>query len=189
MSSLAIRFQGTEAQFRQFEHQCRVTELMLARTLCDRFHISTTQENLEMVASWMASARSMGIGNHLTSGIKMELVDENALPELPGLGAIRRERVRQIYHLGHSLNNDDAYTQGQMVSGAATYLEAARIQEMFGDDPDAEQQAAIRTQLDDVIDKNWPWEESRPNLEAGPVSNLVKAAAMIAAELDRRDRF
>lgn len=189
MSTLAIRFQGTENQFRQFEHQCRVTELMLARTLCDRFRISTTQENLEMVAGWMASARSMGIGNHLTSGIKMEVVDGDALPELPGIEAIRSERVRQIYHLGRTQNHDDAYTQGELVAGAATYLEAARIQEMFGDDPDAEQQAAIQTQIDDVIDKNWPWEESRPNLDAGPISNLVKAAAMIAAELDRRDQF
>lgn len=188
MSTLAIRFQGTEAQFRQFEHQCRVTEMMFARTLCDRFFISRTQENLEMVAGWMASARSMGIANHLTSGIKMEVVDE-ALPELPGLGAIRRERLRQIYHLGHTPNHDAAYTQGQLVSGAATYLEAARIQEMFGDDPDDEQKAAIAAQLDEVVEKNWPWEECSPNLSSGSLDNLVKAGAMIAAELDRREQF
>lgn len=189
MSSLAIRFQGTEAQFRQFEHQCRVTELMLARTLCDRFRIFTTQENLEMVAGWMASARSMGIGNYLTSGIKMEVVDEGALPELPGLEEIRRERVRQICHLGRTQDHDAAYTQGELVAGAATYLEAARLQKMFGDDPDAEQQAAIQAELEAVVEKNWPWEESRPNLSAGPLTNLVKAGAMIAAELDRRERF
>lgn len=77
--TISFRIQGTDAQFRQFEHQCQVTELMLASTLIDRFQIPRTQENLELISGWMASARSMGIGNHLMNGIKMELVDERSI--------------------------------------------------------------------------------------------------------------
>jgi hypothetical protein len=51
---------------------------MLAQTLCRRFDIEVTQEHLELVSGWMSSARSMGIANHLTSGIRMEQVDDQA---------------------------------------------------------------------------------------------------------------
>lgn len=80
MSTTNIRIQGTEAQFEQFERQCRITEFMLAQTLCRRFNLPTTQENLTLVAGWMSTARSMGIANHVTSGIHMRMVDDQAKP-------------------------------------------------------------------------------------------------------------
>lgn len=190
MTTTTIRIQGTDARFQQFERQCRVTELMLASTLCDRFKIQRTDKHLELIAGWLASARSMGIANHLTSGIQVKVAD-GAIdePELAGLEEIKRERLRQIQHLGYTNQTDAQWTQGQLLSAAATYLEAARIQEMFGDDPDATQQAAIVQQLDEVVEKTWPWEETRPNLQQGPIQNIIKAGAMIAAELDRRAQF
>lgn len=80
MSTTAFRIQGTEAQFADFEHRCQVTEAMFARTLCQRFEIPLTDGNLELVAGWLSSARSMGIANHLDCGIKMERVDPDAKP-------------------------------------------------------------------------------------------------------------
>ncbi|MDP1591385.1 MAG: hypothetical protein Q8M07_26760 [Prosthecobacter sp.] len=80
MSTAAFRIQGTEAQLKEFEHRCFVTETMFAGTLCDRFKIEKTETNLELVASWLQSARSMGIANHLSCGIKMELVNPSAKP-------------------------------------------------------------------------------------------------------------
>lgn len=190
MSTTNIRIQGTEAQFEQFERQCRITEFMLAQTLCRRFNLPTTQENLTLVAGWMSTARSMGIANHVTSGIQMKVAGGiNDEPEMPGLQQIQEERQRQIQHLGHTQQADAQCTQGQLVTAAATYLEAALIQEMFGDDPDATQQAAIAQQLGEVVESRWPWEEGRPSLDQGPLSNLIKAGAMIAAELDRRAEF
>lgn len=83
MSTTTIRIQATEAQLQAFQQQCEVTELMLASTLCRKFQIPTTQENLGIVAGWMSTARSMGIANHLTSGIKMEHLESQASEILP----------------------------------------------------------------------------------------------------------
>ncbi len=79
-TGLAFRILATEAQLKDFEHRCWVTETMFAGTLCDRFGIEKTNENLELVASWLQSARSMGLATHLSSGIRMELVDTDARP-------------------------------------------------------------------------------------------------------------
>lgn len=78
MSTTAFRIQGTEAQFAEFEHRCKITEAMFARTLCQRFEIPLTDGNLELVAGWLSNARSMGIANHMDCGIKMERVDPDA---------------------------------------------------------------------------------------------------------------
>lgn len=80
MSTTTIRIQATEGQLQAFERQCQLTELLLAQSLCRRFQIDTTEENLGIVAGWMASARSLGIANHLTSGIKMEHLESQAKP-------------------------------------------------------------------------------------------------------------
>ena len=189
--NILFRIQGTEAQFSAFERQCQTTELLLASTLCDRFQIERSQENLGIVAGWLASARAMGIGNHLMSGIKMELVDDQAKepPMLPGIAAIHRERLRQIHNLGYNAKVDDAYVHGELASAAATYLEAARIQRMFGDQPDEEQRVAIAMQIEEAIEKNWPFEREWFHLAESPAENLVKAGALQAAELDRLKRI
>ncbi len=80
MSTTAFRIQGTQEQFAEFERRCHVTEAMFARTLCQRFEIPLTDGNLELVAGWLSSARSMGIANHLDCGIQMERVDPDARP-------------------------------------------------------------------------------------------------------------
>lgn len=90
MSTTTIRIQGTEAQFQDFESRCEVTELMLAQTLCRRYQIDPTQENLGIVAGWMSTARSMGIANHVTSGIRMEQVDDQAKPQTGESGWLRQ---------------------------------------------------------------------------------------------------
>lgn len=188
--TLTIRVQGTPGQFSAFENRCEVTELMLASTLCSRFQIEPTQENLGIVASWMSTARSMGIANHLTSGIKFEVdhgrVDGASAKRLsPGVELITAERMRQIHELHHEADVDDAYVNGELAAAAATYLEAARIQLMFGDAPNEEQQKSIARQIDVVVEKSWPWERQWFRLSADPKRNQVKAAALIAADVDR----
>lgn len=97
MSTTTIRIQGSEAQLQDFEKQCEVTELMLAQTLCRRFQIPHTQENLGIVAGWMSTARSMGIANHLTSGIKMEHLESQAKPSQ--LGDLRQMALDLCYRI------------------------------------------------------------------------------------------
>ena len=116
MSTTTIHIQATEAQLQRFEHQCEVTELMLASTLCRRYQIPTTQENLGIVAGWMSTARSMGIANHLTSGIQMQMVNDQAKPE--GLGEIRQ----QALDLCHLIEQAGASPELTAASGAASEL-------------------------------------------------------------------
>lgn len=92
MSTTNIRIQGTEAQFEQFERQCRITEFILAQTLCRRFNLPTTQENLTLVAGWMSTARSMGIANHVTSGIQMQM-DDDQIAKPQALGSLRQMAI------------------------------------------------------------------------------------------------
>lgn len=75
-----IRIQATAPQLEEFERRCATTEAMFATTLCQRFDIPRTDENLQLVAGWLSSARSMGIVNQIDCGIRMEMVDPNARP-------------------------------------------------------------------------------------------------------------
>ncbi len=79
-NSVTFQIIATAEQLKEFEHRCWVTETMFAGTLCDRFKIPKTNENLDLVAGWLQSARSMGIANHLDCGIRMEMVAPNAKP-------------------------------------------------------------------------------------------------------------
>lgn len=80
MSTITIEIQGTAAQLESFEHRCHVTELMLAGTLCHRFDIDPEPGNLDLIAGWMASSRALGIANHLTSGIQIQMLTEPPQP-------------------------------------------------------------------------------------------------------------
>jgi len=72
---IQVRFQGTKAQETQFLNNCRRTEAMFALTLMKRFEIEESDENHAIVASWLQSARDMGVGNFISSGLSAELVD------------------------------------------------------------------------------------------------------------------
>jgi hypothetical protein len=76
MSTTTIHIRGTEAQFQQFERMCEVAEIQLAHTLCRKFQIPTTQENLGIVAGWMSTARALGISAHTMSGIQIQAIDD-----------------------------------------------------------------------------------------------------------------
>jgi hypothetical protein len=76
-----LRIQATAEQLEAFERRCAVTEAMFARTLCQRFQIPPTDENLQLVAGWLSSARSMGLVNQIDCGIRMEMVEPGATNE------------------------------------------------------------------------------------------------------------
>lgn len=78
----SFRLIATRGQLDEFERRCRVTEGMFARTLCQRFEIEPSDKNLELVAGWLKSARSMGIVNHMDCGIRIEAAEAfNAEPK------------------------------------------------------------------------------------------------------------
>jgi hypothetical protein len=89
-----------------------------------------------------------------------------------GAQLIAEERERQISQEGYHARIDDQYTERDLAYGAAAYLDFA-----LGD---AAEDAATM----------WLWDEDTfkpvPNNE---LRNLVKAGAMIAAEIDRLQRL
>lgn len=85
------------------------------------------------------------------------------------------ERRRQIEAEGWTPAHDDAHEDGELASAAAAY---AVYRSMM--DP-------IVLMGDDIIAQLWPWDFSwwKPN---NPRRDLVKAAALILAEIERLDR-
>lgn len=89
-----------------------------------------------------------------------------------GITLIAYERQRQIAQEGWSLSHDDAHTTGQLISAAAAY-QIHSLLGLYADDPPL----------------MWPWDKSWWKPSEDPIRNLVKAGALIAAEIDRLQRI
>lgn len=98
-------------------------------------------------------------------------------PSLPsGIDLISAERVRQIQQHGWTPEHDASHERGQMLSAAIAYATATQRLSLTG--------MGAGTDLDFVRRMYWPWEKKwwKPGSR---VRNLVKAGALIAAEIDR----
>lgn len=86
-----------------------------------------------------------------------------------GAGLIAQERTRQIEEEGFTPDRDAGYVDRQLAFAALGYLEAATHGPSFSPPP------------------TWPWSPAwwRPGNQLG---SLVKAGALIAAEIDRLQR-
>jgi len=95
----------------------------------------------------------------------------------PGVDAIAAERERQISAEGWTPDHDDEHDEGEMARAAAAYAEMAAMQ-VAGEDAEF---FMTRPR------PNWPWDVSwwKPKDQR---RNLVRAGALIAAEIDRLDR-
>jgi hypothetical protein len=93
------------------------------------------------------------------------------MDRLPKTGAdlIRDERFRQVADEGWTPEHDDTHTGNELVDAAVCYLLYSKTHP-------------------DHMPISWPWEDEawRPSPEH--VVNLVRAGALIAAEIDRLDR-
>ena len=95
-----------------------------------------------------------------------------------GIESIDAERQRQITDLDVTDAGDDTMTQGELAGAAAAYALATVD---TGDDE-------LNRQLDIAAAIAWPW----PDFPMKPKDrrrNLVKAGALIVAEIDRLDRL
>lgn len=92
----------------------------------------------------------------------------------PGVAAIAAERKRQMEVEGWTAEHDDVHRGGELAEAAACYTVASC-------DPEG---APVSTA---DLPTPWPWDEGwwKP---AAPRRMLVKAGALIAAEIDRLDR-
>lgn len=88
----------------------------------------------------------------------------------PAARDVLAERARQIHVEGCSLARDDRYVSGELSAAAAAYLSWTHGEYDAG-----------------TVPINWPWDWVwfKP---ADPRRNLVKAGALILAEIERIDR-
>ncbi len=99
------------------------------------------------------------------------------LGQTPALTDVIAERQRQISVEGRTLERDDNYKDGSMAVAAACY---ARLGGMWNDS-----WQVPYTAID--MPCNWPWPYEWWKL-TNPRRDLVKAAALILAEIERLDR-
>lgn len=93
-----------------------------------------------------------------------------------GAELIQRERKRQVHEESYSERHDDLHAHDEMAMAAVQYALPAKNREMS-------HMANTRTE---VVPTDWPWqnEEWKPSAD-DRVRELVKAGALIAAEIDR----
>lgn len=94
---------------------------------------------------------------------------------LTGAELIAKERRRQIHSLGFGPKNDEQYKDNELAKAASSYLAT-----VVSPDEDAEGNLSNSRVTDD-----WPWDEMWWDPTDDPIRNLVKAGALIAAQIDR----
>lgn len=93
-----------------------------------------------------------------------------------GIELITEERERQVSHEGWTAAHDQEHHRGELIHAAQSYTMVADAQVK-----------GVRTPPC-FIPKFWPWDRQWWKPSEDPVRNLVKAGALIAAEIDRIQR-
>lgn len=97
---------------------------------------------------------------------------------------IAAERARQIEQKGFTPEHDERHVDAELVDAALCYAEAASCQINC---PEVAL-ANLATNYDGTVEVSgrsyWPFEEAI-QLSEDPISNLIKAGALICAEIDR----
>lgn len=88
-----------------------------------------------------------------------------------GATMIETERLRQIHEEGWSAEEDDGYLNDELLFAAICYAEEPLMERMKN-----------------LIPVKWPWMSGWWKPSENQIRNLVKAGALIAAEIDRRLR-
>jgi hypothetical protein len=91
---------------------------------------------------------------------------------------IARERQRQICKEGFDDAGDDDFIDGELAAAARSYALYAEMQAIRKTSPVSSS----------FFPKTWPWMRKWWKPSPDPVVNLVKAGALIAAEIDRHLR-
>lgn len=95
-----------------------------------------------------------------------------------GAAMIAGERERQVTAEGWTPAHDDRHDAGEMIDAARCYALRAEA-EYYGENNVTF--ADVRSRRP----RSWPWEERWWKPSDDPIRNLVKAGALIAAEIDR----
>jgi hypothetical protein len=102
-----------------------------------------------------------------------------------GVRLIAAERQRQIMQEGWTPEHDDEHNTGELGYAAAAYMDWA--------DAQVKELLDVSDWREGVLDSDgipfiWPWHSLWWKPSDDPIRNLVKAGALIAAEIDRLQR-
>ncbi|WP_225903487.1 hypothetical protein [Enterobacter oligotrophicus] len=81
------------------------------------------------------------------------------------------ERRRQVTSEGWTPEHDDQYDDGELIDAAACYAQDSSLWDCVGEPP-----------------SDWPWSDEWWKPSKNMRRNLIKAGALILAEIERRDR-
>jgi hypothetical protein len=87
------------------------------------------------------------------------------------------ERERQVIEKGFTPTHDDEHTGGELVSAAMAYLDVVHYSNEYGPLKTSEYR-------DKHVPYEWPFAKKRWN-PSDPIRDLIRAGALIAAEIDR----
>jgi hypothetical protein len=99
-----------------------------------------------------------------------------------GAMLMMQERRRQLDELSYSAEHDDRHDCGELILAAACYQQHAFgiISETLVN--------IIEETYEDGVPLGWPWDGVHWKPSDDPIRNLIKAGALIAAEIDRLKR-
>ena len=95
-----------------------------------------------------------------------------------GIERIEEERERQISQEGYTPEHDDNHDDSELLKAADCYITAVRRMSQL-----------VYKNLWKKLPALWPWDKEWWKPSDDPVRNLVKAGALIAAEIDRIQRL
>lgn len=102
----------------------------------------------------------------------------------PGTVLIEAERTRQIKNEGYTSEHDHEHDAGELADAAACY--ACFASEMIRNPSMGELEEPLTANFKGLL--SWPWENIDFKPTQDPIRALVKAGALIAAEIDRLQR-
>ena len=105
------------------------------------------------------------------------------------LELISMERTRQVFQEGFTPEHDDQYTGHELSLAAIAYAKhAAERGWIIGENPRPDLGIGLDRYASEKAPDEWPWEKKwwKPTT---PIRDLVKAGALIVAEIERLQRI
>lgn len=139
--------------------------------------VETIERNPKSWAAWKREAERL---QGELNAAETALSAEKEKPLAPVILEIANERLRQISVEGWTPEHDDQHSSGELAGAAGCYAKHVNARQWcFKNNPDDYQC--------EPEPSGWPWaaEWWKPK---NPRSDLIRAAALIVAELERLDR-
>lgn len=149
---------------------------------CEACGVVVTEDSAPLHGDWHAGYKEgVTMDEHETEvDVRPEdFQSEDGMVITEGTELVAKERLRQVNEEGWTPEHDAEHTGGDLIDAAHSYALAAMAS--YYDDTNV-------TFADIRAGKpagDWPWDESWWKPSEDPVRNLVKAGALIIAEIDR----